>query len=311
MKLKETCCFVIFLLLLTVLGINLTFGLSAPPVAGDSLASVASHPSPQEDPNKGPSELNHHLAGLALLIVGSLLIAARLFPRLRGLQIVWPLMFLGLGLFLAAWSDAEIWPRGNVGWGWLLHYDAEARMHKFYAILLLAIGVVEYLRVRGKLPPLWRAWGFPAIAVLGAVLLLFHDHGSGAGLPPESGVGRAEGSAMMAGFVNIEQPPDHGPEMTEMHHQGSENMKHDHNNNNDDLPAKGIAATDEHNLHHHMSPAMLKVEHEHFWFAVVGIAIALFKWVSDLARKRHALFATYVWQSLVVVLGVLLVCYTE
>jgi len=312
MKHWETCCLVILLLLLTVPGINLTSALSAPPpVGGDSLASVASHPSPQEDPNKGPSELNHHLAGLALLIVGSLMIAAHLFPRLRGLQIVWPLMFLALGLFLAAWSDAEIWPRGNVGWGWLLHYDAEARMHKIYAILLLAIGVVEYLRVRGNLSPLWRTWGFPAIAVLGAVLLLFHDHGSGAGLPPESGVNDA---TMMAGFVTIEQAPQ-GTEMAGMHHEDSEHMGKSNTDASDQgsLAQKSneIEPQENHSSHHHMTASMVKVEHEHFWFAVVGVAIALFKWISDVSRGRRALFAAYLWPGLVIVLGVLLVSYTE
>jgi len=311
MKSIEMRCVVILLSLLVMPGIGITTAAYAPsPLNGDSLASTA-HSSPQEDPNKGPSELNHHLAGLALITVGIAMILAQLFTRLRGLRIVWPLMFIALGLFLAVWSDPEIWPRGNVSWVWLLRYDAEARMHKIFAVLLLAIGAVEYLRFSNRLPRFWRTWSFPAIALLGTILLLFHDHGGGAGLPPESGVGQAEGATMMAGFVNIEQPPDHGPDMAEMHHQGSANMKHDHNNNNEDPPAKGIAAMDEHGLHHHMSPAMLKVEHEHFWFAVVGIAIALFKWVSDFARKRHALFATYLWQSLVVVLGVLLVCYTE
>ena len=313
MKPIEIFCFGIVVLLLTMPGLGVTSALSAPsPTTAASSAGIALPPSGQEDPNKGPSELNHHLAGFALITVGGLMLAALLFTRLRWLQMVWPLMFLLLGLFLAAWSDAEIWPRGNVGWGWLLHYDAEARMHKLYAILLLAIGVVEYLRLRNNLSTLWRTWGFPAIALLGAVLLLFHDHSGGAGLPPESGVNDA---TMMAGFVSVEQAPHQSAEMAEMHHEGSEHM----GNSNTDAGAQSnltqkssdMESPDNHSSHHHMSASMVKVEHEHFWFAVVGVAIAFFKWLSDVSRGRRAAFAAYLWPGLMIVLGVLLVGYTE
>ena len=134
-----------------------------------------------EDPNKAPSEFNHHVAGFALMGIGVLVLAARISPRASRFEIIWPILFILAGLFLAAWSDAEMWPRGNLSWLWLLHHDREARQHKVYALLLIAIGAIEYLRIRGRLGRFWRVWAFPILAVVGAGLLLVHDHTVGSG----------------------------------------------------------------------------------------------------------------------------------
>src|SRR3954454_4509696 len=81
----------------------------------------------EQDPNKPASELNHHLAGYALIAIGALVIAGYSSERLRPLQLIWPFVFVAAGLFLAVWSDAEIWPRGNLSWRFLIHHDLEAR----------------------------------------------------------------------------------------------------------------------------------------------------------------------------------------
>ena len=139
----------------------------------------------EQDPNKPASELNHHLAGYALIAIGALVIAGYSSERFRPLQLIWPFLFVAAGLFLAAWSDAEIWPRGNLSWRFLIHHDLEARQHKIYALLLILIGIIEYLRARSKLNRFWRSWAFPLLAMIGAGLLLFHNHGqtSGASSP--------------------------------------------------------------------------------------------------------------------------------
>src|SRR6201993_2849671 len=127
------------------------------------------------DPNRAPSEFNHHVAGWALIGVGFLVLASFVSPDLRALRYVWPALFLLAGLFLAVWSDAEIWPRGNLSWAWLLHHDQEAGQHKIYALLLIALGLVEYLRLRGSLNRFWRTWTFSILAIAGAAFLLVHD----------------------------------------------------------------------------------------------------------------------------------------
>src|SRR2546423_2193823 len=77
---------------------------------------------PNIDPNKGPSEFNHHVAGYALIGVGLLVIAGRSRESWRWARLGWPFLFIAAGLFLAAWSDGEMWPRGYLSWTWLIQH---------------------------------------------------------------------------------------------------------------------------------------------------------------------------------------------
>src|SRR5262249_380609 len=130
--------------------VALAYLAASQPVVADASSQAVSASAPQAvDPNKGPSELNHHIAGWALIGVGLLQLASLCSSRNSALHYVWPALFVLAGLFLALWSDAEIWPRGNLNWSWLFQHDAEARQHKIYALLLIAIGIVEYLRISG------------------------------------------------------------------------------------------------------------------------------------------------------------------
>jgi hypothetical protein len=97
------------------------------------------------------------------------------------MQLVWPFLFIAAGIFLAVWSDAEIWPRG-MSWTWLLRHDVEAMQHKVYAVLLIALGLLEYLPYRGFLAGFWRIWSLPILAIIEASLLLIHDHTGSSGV---------------------------------------------------------------------------------------------------------------------------------
>ena len=98
------------------------------------------------DPDIADSEFNHNCAGYILVAVALLMFAGESSRKLRFMQAAWPFLFVAAGLFLAVWSDKEIWPRGFLSWTWLLHHDAEARQHKIYGLLLLALGAIEYSR---------------------------------------------------------------------------------------------------------------------------------------------------------------------
>jgi hypothetical protein len=266
----------------------------------------------EQDPNKPASELNHHLAGYALIAIGASVIAGYSSERFRPLQIIWPFLFVGAGLFLAAWSDAEIWPRGNLSWRFLIHHDLEAREHKIYALLLILIGIIEYLRARSKLNRFWRSWAFPLLALVGAGLLLFHNHGqaSGASSPEarqymvsEEAATRVEASPdPMLGMHHHASKPDPSPVDDQL--RISTSMKHANN----DMPTQHINSPSAHS--HEMSEGMLRVEYEHFGFMVVGVAVALCKFISDSALWRRT-FVVHLWPSFVTLLGVLLVFYTE
>jgi hypothetical protein len=265
----------------------------------------------EQDPNKPASELNHHLAGYALIAIGALVIAGYSSEKLRPLQLVWPLLFVAAGLFLAAWSDAEIWPRGNLSWRFLVHHDAEARLHKIYALLLMLIGIIEYLRARGKLNRFWRTWAFPLLALVGAGLLLFHDHGQ------TSGASSAEARQYMVSGLAA-RAADAPDSMPGMHHHASESDSPRVDDQvgtstsaervSDDIPAPHAHSASPHS--HEMSEGMLRVERQHLWFAVIGLGVALFKFVSDSSLWRRSV-ALRLWPGFVTLLGVLLVFYTE
>jgi hypothetical protein len=269
------------------------------------------------DPNKAPSEFNHHVAGWALIGVGVLVLVSFMSTNLRALRYFWPALFVLMGLFLALWSDAEIWPRGNLTWAWLLHHDQEAGQHKIYALLLIVIGIVECLRARDWLNRFWRVWAFPILAIMGAAFLLIHDHTASSGATsPEARAYLVNPALGPDGGTPIPQASD---PMSGMDHSmmdlGHASMNMDGPSVDDsskligDNPVLTNTSLSGHH-HHSMTPSMLLVQREHFWFMIVGLGVALFKLASDgeIWRRR---FLPYVWPGGMMLLGVLLVFYRE
>ena len=273
------------------------------------------------DPDVIDSEWNHHVAGCILIGIALLVLASKRSSKLAFFQAWWPFLFVGAGLYLLAWSDKEIWPRGFLSWTWLIHHDAEARQHKIYGILLLVMGAIEYLRWRGKLTTWWRSWAFPILAAVGACLLLVHDHGGNSGLPP--GWDNADKAARIAKMarasgrtplpVSSTAQPEAGPAMNmAAQHHDMAHMMSSPSDPNGKLTSEVNAAPVPHSGHpgHVMTAEMLHVKAQHLWFTLVGVAIALFKFIDDgnFWRKR---FVPYLWPSSMLVLGGLLVLYTE
>jgi hypothetical protein len=307
-------------------GLILCLGLAALSGFANNFASAQSVPlsvsssiTASVDPDKAPSEFNHHMAGWALIGIGFVAVASFLFPNLYPLRYVWPALFLIAGLFLALWSDAEIWPRGNLSWTWLLHHDQEAGQHKIYAFLLIAMGFIEYLRVRGFPHRFWRIWAFPTLAIAGAAFLLVHDHTA------SSGANSPEARAYLVNpalDLDGNPPAPHASDsMPGMDHSMDHSMM---DGNHSDMPM-AYSGVDQSQLmgndsgpidtpmpghHHHMTPSMLLVKREHFWFMIVGICVSLLKLIADSEfSRRH--FIRYTWPSGMVLLGLLLVFYRE
>jgi hypothetical protein len=235
---------------------------------------------------RAASELNHHIAGVALIAI-SLLVFAGMVPRLRFARYVWPVLFIGLGLFLAAWSDAEIWPRGTLSWTWLIHHDAEARQHKIYAALLLGLGIVELLRARGYLTGPWRRWAFPALAICGAGLLTMHAHGGTSGLAQAPSTGLSPSLAVAA---EVTQPAAH------THHHDAHTSSDAHAS---PVPHEG----------HVMDASMMKIQREHLWMTIVGVVLIVFKFCADSPGSRR--FMQAAWPTAMACLGLLLILYRE
>jgi len=130
--------------------------------------------------DKRESEFNHHLAGFFVIVAGVFMLFQGEFQkRWSGAKYVWPATFLASGLFLLVWSDTELWPFGHRQWLEALQNNREVLQHKTYAVLLLALGIIEWVRTSGKLKAAWSAWVFPAVAIVGSILLLFHEHEGG------------------------------------------------------------------------------------------------------------------------------------
>jgi copper resistance protein D len=123
------------------------------------------------------SEFNHHLAGFFVALAGVFILLQSVWvKRWPKAKYGWPACFLLSGIFVLIWSDTELWPFGHREWLEALRHNPEVLQHKTFAVLLLLLGVIEWLRARGVLKSAWSGWVFPALAIGGSVLLLFHRH---------------------------------------------------------------------------------------------------------------------------------------
>ena len=125
------------------------------------------------------SEGNHHLIGFFVVLGGAFILAQDVLKkRFSAVRYVWPACFLLSGLFVLAYSDTELWPFGPKPWIQGTITNPEVIQHKVFALLLLAVGLVELARARGRLEK-WSGWVFPVLATTGSALLLFHSHRAG------------------------------------------------------------------------------------------------------------------------------------
>ena len=130
--------------------------------------------------DKKESEFNHHLAGFFVILAGIFILGGdTLNRRWSFLRFAWPACFLLSGLFLLVFSDTELWPFGPQSWWYGLTHNLEDLQHKAFAVILLALGIIEVRRARGVLKSAWASLVFPVLAFCGSVMLLFHEHYSG------------------------------------------------------------------------------------------------------------------------------------
>ena len=125
---------------------------------------------------KSWSEYNHHWAGLIVLAIGLLAFLAhtKSFPWARN----WPLLFLGLSLFLFLRSDPETWPLGPNGF-WATLQDPEVLLHRIFALLVIALAIFEWRVQTGRVATERARLIFPALVAAASALLLTHSHSLG------------------------------------------------------------------------------------------------------------------------------------
>ena len=119
------------------------------------------------------SEYNHHWAGVAVLMIGILALGERsgLAPWARH----WPLLFVGLAVFLLFRSDPEVWPLGDIGF-FASFRDPEVAQHRVFVALIASFGIFEWCVRTGRIRAPRAALVFPLITAVAAALLLTHQH---------------------------------------------------------------------------------------------------------------------------------------
>jgi putative copper resistance protein D len=118
------------------------------------------------------SEYNHHWSGLFVLAIGLLALVHAAGVRWAK---HWPVMFIGLGVFLFLRSDPEVWPLGNEGF-FVSFRDIEVLQHRLFVLLIVAFGIFEWrVRVAREVKP-WTRLVFPLLCAAGGTLLLTHSH---------------------------------------------------------------------------------------------------------------------------------------
>lgn len=131
---------------------------------------------PNTPAEKSWSEYNHHWAGLIVLAIGLLAFLAQTkhSPWARN----WPLLFLGLSLFLFLRSDPETWPLGPNGF-WVTLQDPEVLLHRIFALLVIALAIFEWRVQTGRVNTERARLIFPALVAAASALLLTHSHSLG------------------------------------------------------------------------------------------------------------------------------------
>jgi putative copper resistance protein D len=125
------------------------------------------------------SERNHHVAGLAVALIGLIeLREALALGWLAWSRFLLPAAMLGAGIFLLVWSDHEAWPIGSLSFAQTFFgNDHEILQHKAYGVLLLTVGLIEGLRRAGRMAhAAWTA-PLPVFAIIGGLMLFLHSHG--------------------------------------------------------------------------------------------------------------------------------------
>jgi putative copper resistance protein D len=119
------------------------------------------------------SEANHHWMGVLVLAMGVLALLAR--TGKAPWAEYWPLLLIGIAIFIILQADSECWPVGWKSVGACM-VDPEVFQHRLAALVCIGFAVFE-LRVRKRQrdnDPM--ALVFPLMCAAGGAVLLTHQH---------------------------------------------------------------------------------------------------------------------------------------
>ena len=132
--------------------------------------------SPNDAMSQKWSEYNHQWSGLIVLAAGLLALVSRF--KGQGWARNWPLLFLGLAVFILLRGDPDAWPLGPRPF-WASFAETEVLEHRFFAALISCFALFEWAVETGRLKSERAALVFPLLCAIGGALLITHTHGTG------------------------------------------------------------------------------------------------------------------------------------
>jgi len=119
------------------------------------------------------SEYNHSWAGLIVFFMGLLALLSR--NKYFSWAKIWPLMFLGLAVFLFLRADPENWPLGPNGF-WESFREADVLQHRAAVILIIVFALFQWAVETNRVKSHAAALVFPGVCAIGGIVLLTHTH---------------------------------------------------------------------------------------------------------------------------------------
>jgi len=119
------------------------------------------------------SEYNHAWAGLIVCFMG--LLALLSHNKYFGWAKIWPLMFLGLAVFLFLRADPENWPLGPNGF-WASFREADVLQHRAAVMLIIVFALFQWAVETNRVQSHAAALVFPGVCAIGGIVLLTHMH---------------------------------------------------------------------------------------------------------------------------------------
>jgi len=119
------------------------------------------------------SEYNHSWAGLIVFFMGLLALLSR--NKYFSWAKIWPLMFLGLAVFLFLRADPENWPLGPNGF-WESFREADVLQHRAAVLLIIVFALFQWAVETNRVKSHAAALVFPGVCAIGGIVLLTHMH---------------------------------------------------------------------------------------------------------------------------------------
>ncbi|HET7108586.1 MAG TPA: CopD family protein [Candidatus Acidoferrum sp.] len=119
------------------------------------------------------SEYNHAWAGLIVFFMGLLALLSR--NKYFSWAKIWPLMFLGLAVFLFLRADPENWPLGPNGF-WASFREADVLQHRAAVLLIIVFALFQWAVETNRVKSHAAALVFPGVCAIGGIVLLTHMH---------------------------------------------------------------------------------------------------------------------------------------